>query len=143
MPYPNGGGTPADYAIVLATPAFYLILAVLGLFLAMYIALRRNTRSKRALEGLIEATQVDFIFLVLSVALLVVLFFYYPRGNHTAYALSQVVLNGYWLTFAIPVVTVGSSVHSKTRGQVSWLAPSILVAAGLFLLIFWWTFVNT
>ena len=133
----------ADFRIDLwSNPAFYLLLGVLGLFLVMYLLLRRDTRSRRALEGFLEATQVDMTFLGGSVVLLVYLALEYPTGSRIAWSITNVVLAGYWLTFAIPIVTVGSSVHSATNGRASWLVPSILVAAGLFVVLFWWTYVH-
>lgn len=142
MPYPSQP-TPvgANYPIELyGNPSFIILLAVLALFVAMYIALRANTRSRRALEGFRESVFVDAAFLTFSVVLVVYLAWKYPSGNHVAYALSQVVLGGLWLTFAIPVVTVGFSVHSKTRGQVAWIVPSMLVAAGIFVVVYWLTY---
>jgi uncharacterized membrane protein YfhO len=143
MPYPTGSGATVGYAISLDSISFYVLLGVLALFVAMYLALRANTRSRRALQGFREAIFVDAAFLVFSVLLVVYLSVAYPNGNHIAYAVSQVVLNGLWLTFAIPVVTVGFSVHSHTRGEVAWMVPSLLFAAGLFVLIYFWIFHTT
>ncbi|MDE1822316.1 MAG: hypothetical protein KGJ23_15530 [Euryarchaeota archaeon] len=135
----SSGGT--GYSIDLnGSLSFLVLLATLALFVAMYLALRANTRSRKALEGFREAVFVDSAFLCFSVVLVIYLAWKYPTGDHVAWALSQVVLGGLWLTFAIPVVTVGFSVHSRTRGQVAWIVPSILVAAGLFVVIYWWTY---
>lgn len=142
MPYPTGGGgSSANFPITLyGSISFYILLGVLGLFVAMYLALRANTRSRRALEGFREAIFVDATFLVFSVLLVVYLAWAYPTGNRVAYATSQVVLDGIWLTFAIPVVTVGFSVHSHTRGEVAWMVPSILFAAGLFVVLYFYLY---
>lgn len=141
MPYPTGGGGgTSGYPISLDTISFYVLLGVLALFVAMYLALRANTRSRRALQGFREAIFVDAAFLLFSVLLVLYLAVAYPSGNHVAWAVSQVVLNGLWLTFAIPVVTVGFSVHSHTRGEVAWMVPSILFAAGLFVVLYFWVF---
>jgi len=133
MPYPPSSGSSAGYVISLDTVSFFILLAVLALFFAILIAIRARTSSKRALEGFIEATSVDIVFLAFSVLLVVYLAARYPSGNHLAYATAEVVLNGEWLTFAIPIVTVGNTVHVKTRGSVAWRGSSIAVAGLLFL----------
>jgi hypothetical protein len=144
MPYPTGGGnTDIGYPITMDSLSFFVLLGVLALFVAMYVALRANTRSRKALEGFHEAIIVDAVFLLVSVAIVAYLAIDYPHGNHIAYALSQVILGGIWLTFAIPVVTVGFSVHSRTRGEVAWMVPSILFAVGLFVLLYYYTFHTT
>lgn len=131
---------PGNYPVSVDTFSFFVLLLILGLFVAMYLALRANTRSRRALEGFREAIFVDAAFLTFSVVLVAYLAWKFPVGNHVAYALAQTVLDGLWLTFAIPVVTVGFSVHSKTRGQVAWMLPSMLFAAGLFVVLYWYAF---
>jgi len=59
-----------------------------------------------------------------------------PKGNGTAYALYETILSGYWLAFAIPVVTVGSSVQARSRGGIRWLWPSMVIAVAMFFGIF-------
>jgi hypothetical protein len=132
----------SPYPIELASPNFYLLVGVLGLFLVMFFLLRSRTRSRRALEAYLEATGISLIFLVGSVLALLYMAYRYPSGNHSAYAVSQVILQGYWLTIAIPVVTVGSSVHSKTRGATPWLWPSLGVAALLFLILYYVAYIG-
>ena len=124
---------PGPYDITLATPSFYLLATVLAIFIGMLWALAYlyPTR-KRGFEGFLEAAGIDLAFLVFGVLLVVALAIHDPNGNRTAVALYRVVLTGYWLAFAIPVVTVGSSVHSRTRGSIPWLLPSLGVAAFLF-----------
>lgn len=75
-------------------------------------------------------------FLVFGVILVVLLATQDPQGNGTAYALSETILTGYWLAFAIPVVTVGSSVQARSRGTIHWLLPSMLIAIAMFFGIF-------
>lgn len=140
MPYPTTGSGGADHAIQLNTPAFWVLVGVLALFVVMFLVLRAKTRSRRALEGFFEATEVDMAFLLSCVLLLVYLAFRFPTGNAMAYAVAQVILQGYWLTFAIPIVTVGSSVHANSRGAVNWRVPSVAVAGVLFVAIFAWTY---
>ena len=103
----------------------------------MLWALREfHPHRKRGLEGYFEAAGIDLAFLVVAVLLVVGLVWYDPRGNRTALALYRVILGGYWLTFAIPIVTVGSSIHARSRGKVPWLVPSIVAAAALFAALF-------
>ncbi len=138
MPYPPDNSTTAatNYQIVLfPNTAFIILLAVLGLFLAMFFYLRMQTASKRALQGFIEATSVDIIFILGSILLVLYLALRYPSGNFYAYWVTQVILNGVWLTFAIPIVTVGNSVHHTTRGALEWRGSSIGVAIALFPII--------
>jgi hypothetical protein len=131
--FPSGPG-PGPYPLPLATASFYLLIAVLAIFVGMLWLLRsQHPRTRRGLEGFLEAAGVSLAFLVLGVALVVGLATKDPHGNRTAVALYEVVLGGFWLTFAIPVVTVGSSVHHRSRGGIPWLVPSILVAGALFL----------
>ena len=132
MEWPPAPG-PGPYALPLDTAGFYVLVAILGLFVAMLWLLRRShPRAQRAFEGYLEAASVDIAFLVFSLVLIVSLSVRDPYGNRTALALYQVVMTGYWLAFAIPIVTVGSSVHSRSRGTIAWLIPSLAVAIGLF-----------
>lgn len=127
------------YDLSLAVPGFYLLLALLALFLAMWWVLRRrHPRGRRGVEGFLEAAGVDLAFLAFAVALVALLAYSDPHGNRTAFALYEVVLGGYWLSFAIPIVTVGCSVHSRSRGGIAWRIPSILVAIALFGVAFAW-----
>ena len=132
MVWPGAAPSPPGFVINLDTPPFLLTVAGLALLIALLFLLRSYTRSRRALAGFLEATAIDIAFLVFALALVLVLFFEYPSGNRDAWALAQVVLTGYWLTFSIPVVTVGFSVHSRTRGSVAWKLPSLLFAVALF-----------
>ncbi len=125
------------YDLTLAVPAFYLLLSLLLLFVAMLWILRsRHPRGRRGLEGFLEAAGVDLAFLTFAVLLVVALAVSDPAGNRTAFALYEVVLGGFWLTFSIPIVTVGFSVHSRSRGGIAWRLPSLLLSAGLFALAF-------
>jgi hypothetical protein len=130
------GASSSSYQIQLDTPAFGIILAVLALFFLMFFYLKLSTTSKRALAGFIEATEVDVAFLGASVILLLYLAANYPSGNHIAWAISQVILQGYWLALAIPIVTVGNTVHGKTRGALAWRDSSIVLALILFAVLF-------
>lgn len=133
-PAPPGAGSAA---LSLATPAFYLLVAVLGLFVVMLLVLRSYyPNRKRGFEGYLEAAGVSLAFLVFGVALVVFLVLRDPDGNATSWALYETVLSGYWLAFAIPVVTVGSSVEARSRGTIRWMVPSVFVAALMFLGIF-------
>lgn len=133
MAFPAAPG-PGPYDLTLATPSFFVLLAVLGIFVVMLWLLRRqHPRGRRGVEGFLEAAGVDLAFLIVGLALVVTIAARDPHGNRTAFALYEVVLGGVWLTFAIPVVTVGSAVHHRSRGGVAWLIPSIVVAALLFL----------
>ncbi|MCI4355397.1 MAG: hypothetical protein L3K06_08555 [Thermoplasmata archaeon] len=136
MALPSAPG-PGPYDLTLSTPSFYILVAVLVIFVGMLWLLRQqHPRGRRAVEGFLEAAGVDIAFLVLSLALVVAIVAKDPHGNRTSVALYEVVLGGFWLTFAIPVVTVGSAVHHRSRGGTAWLLPSILVAALLFLVCF-------
>ncbi len=133
---PSNGAGPPQYAIQLDTPAFYILIAVLILFLLVLFALRARTASKRALDGFVEATGVDIAFIAFSILLVVYLALRFPDGNREAWTVAEVILGGYWLTFAIPIVTIGNTVHQKTRGAVAWRGSSIGVALVLFVVIF-------
>ena len=130
---PPGTGT---VTLTLATPAFYVLLGTLLLFLAMLTALGvYHPNRRRGLEGYLDAAGVSLAFLVFSVLLVVVLVTRDPRANTTSWALYETILNGYWLAFAIPVVTVGSSVQARSRGSIRWLLPSVGVGVLLFFAI--------
>ncbi|MGI0132417.1 MAG: hypothetical protein ACREDK_04925 [Thermoplasmata archaeon] len=136
MGWPPSPG-PGPYTITLVDPAFILLVTVLGVFVAMLWVLAYGyPRRKRGLEGYLEAAGVDLTFLVAGTLLVIGLALHDPNGNRTSLALYRVVLSGYWLAFSIPIVTVGSSVHSRTRGGIPWLYPSIVVAALLFVVFF-------
>ena len=133
LPPPGPGSIPLS----LATPPFYLLLASLGLFIAMLLVLRTYyPNRRRGFEGYLEAAGVSLAFLVFGVVLVVTLALKNPEGNPTSYALYETILTGYWLAFAIPVVTVGSSVQARSRGAIRWLIPSIVVAVGMFFVLF-------
>jgi phosphatidylglycerophosphate synthase len=140
----DSGGSSSNYSINLLSPsswpAFALIIAVLLLFFVMYFYIRWRTSSKRALEGFIEATEIDVAFLGISIVALLYLAANYPSGNHVAWAVSQVILRGYWLAFAIPIVTVGNTIHGRTRGTLPWRGPSIAIAVALFAVIYYLTY---
>ncbi|MCI4331187.1 MAG: hypothetical protein L3K19_05000 [Thermoplasmata archaeon] len=136
MGWPASPG-PGPYSLTLATPTFYVIVASLALFAAMFWVLREwYPRRRRGLEGYLEAAGVDLVFLSFAVAVVVALVVKDPSGNRTSLALFQVVVGGYWLAFAIPVVTVGSSIHTKSRGGIPWLLPSLAGAVLLFGILF-------
>jgi hypothetical protein len=128
---------PGAHDLTLATPAFYLLAATLGLFVVMLLVLRHShPNRKRGLEGYLDAAGVSLAFLVFGVVLVVALVTHDPQGNGTAYALYETILTGYWLAFAIPVVTVGSSVQARSRGSIRWLVPSMAIAVAMFFGIF-------
>jgi hypothetical protein len=128
---------PGRYPLPLETWAFAILVSVLGLLLLMYAVLRiRHPSGRRWVQGYLDAAGVDIAFLVASVLVLVWLRLHDPLGNRSSLAIYDTILSGYWLTFAIPVVTVGSSVHSSTRGGVPWRIPSIVVAVAIFAVVF-------
>lgn len=132
---PEPGHGP--YALPLATPAFGVLLALLAAFAAMFWLLRyRYPRHKRGLEGYFEAAGIDLVFLGFGTLLVIAIAFHDPHGNETSRALYQVVLSGYWFSFAIPVVTVGSSVESRSRGRIPWRIPAVVVAVAMFAVLF-------
>ncbi len=137
---PALAGSGSSYVIDLDTANFALLVVGLVLFIGMFVLLLSRTKSRRALRGFIDATGVSLAFLVFSLVTLLYLEDHYPSGNRAAWALAQVILQGYWLALAIPIVSVGSSVHSATRGTAAWLYPSVLVSAGLFLVLFYYYF---
>ena len=128
---------PGPHALPLSTPAFYVLAATLGLFVLMLLLLRHfYPQRKRGLEGYLDAAGVSLAFLLFGVVLVVALASRDPHGNDTAYALYETVLTGYWLAFAIPVVTVGSSVQARSRGTIRWLAPAVVIAVAMFFGVF-------
>ena len=128
-PFPG----PGRYELTLATPAFFLLVTLVFLFGLMLWYLRiAYPRHKRGLEGYFEAAGIDIAFLGVAVGLVVLLGIATGHGNRSAWAIYEVVLGGYWLTFAIPVVTVSSSVESRSRGRIPWLLPSVLIAIAMF-----------
>ena len=133
-PAPPG---PGSVELSLATPAFYLLVATLWLFLVMLIVLwAYHPRRKRGLEGYLDAAGVSLAFLFFAVVLVVALVVHDPRADQTSWALYETVLTGYWLAFAIPVVTVGSSVEARSRGAIRWMFPSIALAILMFFALF-------
>jgi hypothetical protein len=128
---------PGSASLSLATPSFYLLVGTLALFVGMLFVLRAYyPNRKRGFEGYLEAAGVSLGFLVFGVVLVVTLALRDPSGNPTSWALYQTILTGYWLAFAIPVVTVGSSVQARSRGSIRWMLPSILVAGLMFFVLF-------
>jgi hypothetical protein len=134
MPIPLPG--PGPFALPLATFAFYLLLGSLGLFVLLLLLLRsRYPRGRRALAGYLDAAGVNLALLGFAVALVVYLAYRFPSGNRAAFALYTTILSGYWLAFAIPVVTVGSSVQARSRGSVRWVVPAVVASAAVFVLL--------
>lgn len=130
------GAGAGPYDLSLATPAFYLLVATLALFVVMLVLLRTSyPRRKRAFEGYFDAAGVSLVFLAFSVVLVVALAVRDPHGDRTDYALYETVLTGYWLAFAIPVVTVASSIQARSRGAIRWLLPAVGVVVLVFLAV--------
>jgi len=128
---------PGDHSLTLLTPAFYVLSATFGLFVLMLLLLWHfYPNRKRGFEGYLDAAGVSLAFLAFGVLLVVLLSTRDPRGNDTAYALYETILTGYWLAFAIPVVTVGSSVQARSRGTIRWLVPSMVIAVAMFFALF-------
>ncbi|MGP8071850.1 MAG: hypothetical protein ACLPZM_01805 [Thermoplasmata archaeon] len=138
---PPSAPANGTYNLSLATPAFFVLVVTLALFILMLFLLRQSTRGKRAFEGYLDAAGVSLGFLVFAVGLVVGLSTRDPHGNRTAFALYSTVLTGYWLAFAIPVVTVGSSVQARSRGAIQWLLPAIGVAILMFFALFGYYYV--
>ena len=135
MAWPPSPG-PGPYPLPLATPAYYVLVALLALFVLMLWYLHNHTSRKRALDGFFEAAGIDLAFLVLAVLLVTAVALHDPNGNRTSRALYEMMLSGYWLAFSIPIVTIGSSVEQRTRGSAGWLAPSVVACGVLFLILF-------
>jgi hypothetical protein len=128
---------PGQYPLPLGTWAFALLVGVLALLLLMYVVLRvRHPSGRRWVQGYLDAAGVDIVFLAASVLVLIWLHLKDPLGNRSAYAIYETILDGYWLAFAIPIVTVGSSVHNRTRGGVPWRIPSVILAVAIFAGVF-------
>jgi hypothetical protein len=128
---------PGTHDLTLSTPAFYVLVGTLGLFVLMLLLLWHSyPKRRRGLEGYLDAAGVSLAFLAFGVVLVVLLVGHEPHGNDTAYALYETILTGYWLAFAIPVVTVGSSVQARSRGAIPWLIPAVVVAVAMFFGIF-------
>jgi hypothetical protein len=128
---------PGPHDLPLATPAFYVLATSLGLFVLMlFLLLHYYPKRKLGLEGYLDAAGVSLGFLVFGVILVVALATHDPHGNGTAYALYETILTGYWLAFAIPVVTVGSSVQARSRGTIKWMLPSMGIAVAMFFGLF-------
>jgi len=143
MAFPPPPG-PGPYPLSLAVPSFYVLVGLLFIFVLMLWVLQRTYPGRgRGLEGYLEAAGVDIAFLGFAVALAVALAWKDPLGNRTAHALYQVAIEGYWLTFAIPIVTVGSSVQSRSRGGIPWRIPAIVVAVILFGVFFAYYYANS
>ncbi len=136
-PFPGRG----SHAITLETPAFYVLVILLGLFgLMLWYLSTRYPNHRRGFEGYFEAAGIDLVFLIFGVMLTAILVMEDPRANATSLALYRVILGGYWLTFAIPMVTVASSIEARSRGRIAWLIPSILLAGLLFAALFLYYF---
>lgn len=128
---------PGPIPLSLSTTSFYVLSASLGLFVVMLFVLRSYyPNRRRGFEGYLDAAGVSLAFLVFAVVLVVTVVMHDPDGNGTSYALYETILSGYWLAFAIPVVTVGSSVQARSRGSIRWLIPSIVVALLMFFVLF-------
>jgi glycerol uptake facilitator-like aquaporin len=136
---PSPGSGP--YPLPLNTPGFYVLVLLLAAFVGMLWVLQHYYPArKRALQGFFEAAGIDLAFLVLGVLVVVGVAAHDPSGNRTSRALYDVVLSGYWLTFSIPVVTVGSSVEARSRGSAAWMIPSLAACGVLFLILFGYYF---
>jgi hypothetical protein len=136
MGWPSSPG-PGPYPLGLNVPAFYVLVGLLGLFVViLWWVHQQYPRRKRILEGFFEAAGIDLAFLAFGVVVVVAVAWHDPSGNRTSAALYHVILSGYWLTFSIPVVTIGSSVESRSRGSAAWLIPSLAVCGILFLAMF-------
>lgn len=132
-PPPGPGAT----VLTLTTPAFYVLVGSLLLFLIMLLVLFANhPNRKRGLEGFVDAAGVSLAFLVFGVLLVIALVVHDPNADQTSWALYETVLTGYWLAFAIPVVTVGSSVQARSRGTIRWMLPAIGLSVLMFFAVF-------
>ena len=132
VPLPPAPG-PGRFDLTIVTPAFFVLSALLVVFVAFFLLLRRtHPKAQRALEGYLEAAGIDLGFLLFGLVLVLALVAHDPHGNRTSEALFEVILGGYWLSFSIPIVTVGSSIHARSKGAIPWRIPSVLVTALLF-----------
>jgi hypothetical protein len=128
---------PGRYPLPLATPGLYLVVLLLLTFVGMlFLLYRYYPGRKRATEGFYEAAYIDVSFLAFGLLLAIGLGLLYAHGNRTSLALYRVVVGGYWFSFSIPIVTVGLSIHKRSRGGVPWRYPAIAAAALLFLALF-------
>jgi len=128
---------PGPFALSLGTTGFAVLAVSLFLFVLMFFVLRSyHPNRKRGLEGYLEGAGVSLIFLILAVVLVLVVSAHDPHGNKTSYALYTTILTGYWLAFAIPVVTVASSIQARSRGAIPWLIPAIVIAGLMFVGLF-------
>src|SRR4029077_5537049 len=124
MGWPAAPG-PGPYPLSLNTAGFYLLVLLLLTFVGMlWILYERYPGRRRGIEGFFEAATIDLAFLIFAFVLVVALATSHPLGNRTARALFEVVIGGYWYTFAIPIVTVGASIHHRSRGGIPWVYPS-------------------
>jgi hypothetical protein len=132
-----GAPGPGPYVLSLDTAGFAVLAVSLFLFVLMFLVLRNyHPNRRRGLEGYLEGAGVSLVFLVFAFLLVVVVALHDPRGNKTSFALYTTILTGYWLAFAIPVVTVASSIQARSRGAIPWLVPSMIVASLMFLGLF-------
>jgi hypothetical protein len=132
-PFPGAG----HFALRLNQPGFYLLILLLGTFIAILFLLHRTYPGRRrAVEGFFDAAAIDLAFLLAGLILVLALVVADPHANRTSLALYNVVIGGYWFTFSIPIVTVGASVEDRSRGSIAWKLPSFLAAAVLFLGLF-------
>ncbi|HTT26587.1 MAG TPA: hypothetical protein VMH90_06490 [Thermoplasmata archaeon] len=132
-PFPG----PGHYALHLNAPGFYLLLLLLLTFAGILFLLHRNYPGRRrAVEGFFDAAAIDMAFLLAGLALVLALVVLDPRANRTSLALYNVVIDGYWFTFSIPIVTVGTSVEDRSRGSIAWKLPSLAASGALFLGLF-------
>ena len=123
--------------LTLSTPAFYVLVGSLLLFVVMLVVLwAYHPNGKRGLEGYVDAAGVSLAFLAFGVFLVVALVLHDPSADQTSWALYETILTGYWLAFAIPVVTVGSSVQARSRGAIRWMLPAIGLAILMFFAVF-------
>ena len=132
-PFPGHG----RFALTLNTPGFAILLLLLGTFAVILFLLHRIYPGRqRALDGYFEAASIDLAFLLFGFVLVVALVVSNAHGNRTSVALYRVIIEGYWYTFSIPVVTVATSVEDRSRGSVRWKLPSLLASGLLFVGLF-------
>lgn len=136
MAFPPWPG-PGHHPLTFATPGFYLLILLLFTFGAMlWLLNHHHPGRKRGLDGFLQAAAIDLAFLAFGLVLVMALVLGDSPGNRTAAALYEVVVGGYWFTFSIPIVTVGTSIEERSRGSIGWRLPSILVSGGLFGVLF-------